>query len=83
MRQFLSFVLIIQVVVSVSAGSRATSNQVQQKQEPINAVTKEDVSTPVESGFTPAQTGSDVLVVTIPRGTVVEIEATIDLAHKR
>ena len=82
MRQFLSFVLIIQVVMSVSAGSRATLNQVQQEQEPINAVTKEDVSTPVESGFTPTQTGSDVLVVTIPRGTVVEIETAYRLSSQ-
>jgi hypothetical protein len=81
-RQFLSFVLIIQVVMSVSAGSRGTSNQVQQEQEPINAVTKEDVSTPVESGFTPTQTGSDVLVVTIPRGTVVEIETSYRLSSQ-
>ena len=54
MRQFLSFVLIIQVVMPVSAGSRATNL--------------------VESGFIQTKAGSDGVVVTIPRGTVVEIE---------
>jgi hypothetical protein len=115
MRPFLSLFLIIQVVVSLDAGSQATTNQIQQEQAPVKALTNLDVLTLVKSGVTPevivvklarAGCACDIspgelhrlkaegvadqillaminatkagsaggLVVTIPRGTVVEIE---------
>jgi len=79
MRRFLLVFLVILVGMSFGAGSQA--NQIQQEQEPVKALINHDVLTFVQSGLTPnvimvneGKPASGERVVTIPRGTVVEIE---------
>jgi len=122
MRPFLSVFLIIQVVMTLGAGSQVTAKQIQQEQEPVKALTNDDVLNFVKSGSTPeviaikllragcacdisagelqrlkaegvsdqillaminaTKAGSDGLVITIPRGTVVEIETAYRLSSQ-